>query len=115
MCRIGPSFDYDFVKVLDFGIAKFGDGRQSKETELTAEGVSAGTPAFMAPEMAIGDREIDGRADIYCLGCVGYWLVTGQRVFETESPLATVVAHVQERPVPPSQKTELEIPAVKLS
>ncbi len=109
--RIGPSFDYDFVKVLDFGLVKSGDGRQAGETDLTAEGVAAGTPAFMAPEMAMGNREIDGRADIYCLGCVGYWLVTGQRVFERESTLSTVVAHVQERPVPPSQRTELDIPA----
>jgi tRNA A-37 threonylcarbamoyl transferase component Bud32 len=108
--RIGPNFDYDFVKVLDFGLVKSGDGQWAGETDLTAEGISAGTPAFMAPEMATGKREIDGRADIYCLGCVGYWLVTGQRVFEAESPLATVVAHVQEPPVPPSRRTELEIP-----
>jgi serine/threonine-protein kinase len=107
--RIGPSFDCDFVKVLDFGLVKSGDGQQSGETELTAEGVAAGTPAFMAPEMAVGNRDIDGRADIYCLGCVGYWLITGQHVFQHDSALATVVAHVQEQPVPPSQKTELEI------
>jgi serine/threonine-protein kinase len=108
--RIGSSFEYDFVKVLDFGLVKSGDGRQSGETELTAEGIAAGTPAFMAPEMAVGNREIDGRADIYCVGCVAYWLVTGQRVFGHDNALATVVAHVQEQPVPPSQRTELEIP-----
>jgi serine/threonine-protein kinase len=111
VCRLGPSFDYDFVKVLDFGLVKSGDAKQLGETDLTAEGVSAGTPAFMAPEMAMGNREIDGRADIYCLGCVGYWLVTGRRVFEHDTALAIVVAHVQEQPVPPSQRTELDIPA----
>ena len=109
--RTGPSFDYDFVKVLDFGLVKPGGGQQSVEAELTAEGVAAGTPAFMAPEMATGKSTIDGRADLYCLGCVGYWLITGHRVFENESALATVVAHVQEQPVPPSHRTELEIPA----
>ncbi len=110
MCRIGPSFDYDFVKVLDFGLVKSQDDRQTGGTELTAEGVATGTPAFMAPEMALGQTEVDGRADIYCLGCVGYWLITGQRVFEHDNALATVVAHVQEQPDPPSQRTELVIP-----
>jgi serine/threonine-protein kinase len=108
--RTGPSFDHDFVKVLDFGLVKAQDGAGAA-TELTAEGVATGTPAFMAPEMALGKSELDGRVDIYCLGCVGYWLVTGERVFERDNTLATVVAHVQEQPMPPSQRTELEIPA----
>ncbi len=110
VCRIGPSFDYDFVKVLDFGLVKSRDGMQQGATELTADGVATGTPAFMAPESALGKTDVDGRADIYCLGCVGYWLVTGQRVFDADSPLATALAHVQEQPIPPSQRTELEIP-----
>jgi len=108
-CRLGP--DYDFVKVLDFGLVKTREAREVGGTELTAEGVAAGTPAYMAPEMALGKTDIDGRVDIYALGCVGYWLLTGERVFEGDTPLATVVAHVQEKPVPPSQRTELEIPA----
>jgi serine/threonine-protein kinase len=110
VCRIGPSFDYDFIKLLDFGLVK---AREAEEggTELTAEGLTTGTPAYMAPEMATGKGTIDGRADIYCLGCVGYWLLTGQRVFDGESALGTVVAHVQEQPLPPSERTELEIPA----
>jgi serine/threonine-protein kinase len=107
--RTGPSFDHDFVKVLDFGLVKSQDGTGAA-TELTAEGVATGTPAFMAPEMALGKSELDGRVDIYCLGCVGYWLVTGERVFVRDNTLATVVAHVQEQPTPPSQRTELEIP-----
>jgi tRNA A-37 threonylcarbamoyl transferase component Bud32 len=108
--RIGPDFSYDFVKVLDFGLVKSRDGPRQGATELTADGVATGTPAFMAPESALGKNDVDGRADIYCLGCVGYWLVTGQRVFDADSPLATAVAHVQEQPVPPSQRAELEIP-----
>ncbi len=109
VCRLG--LEYDFVKVLDFGLVKTIDGRAGAATELTAEGIATGTPAFMAPEMAMGRGDVDGRADIYGLGCVGYWLLTGRRVFEAESPLATVVAHVQETPVPPSQRSELPIPA----
>jgi serine/threonine-protein kinase len=64
----------------------------------------------MAPEMALGKSAIDGRVDLYALGCVGYWLLTGQNVFERDTPLAMVVAHVQEKPVPPSQRAELQIP-----
>ncbi len=107
-CRLG--LEYDFVKVLDFGLVKASGKREAGAAELTAEGIATGTPAFMAPEMALGKGEIDGRVDIYGVGCVGYWLLTGQRVFEGDTPLATVVAHVQEKPVPPSQRTELEIP-----
>lgn len=83
---------------------------QQGATELTADLVTTGTPAFMAPELALGKSEVDGCADIYCLGCVAYWLVTGQRVFDADNPLAMALAHVQEPPIPPSQRTELEIP-----
>ncbi len=110
VCPIGPDFSGDFIKVLDFGLVKSSDGGQEGVAGLTAEGVAKGTPAFMAPEMALGRVDIDGRADIYCLGCVAYWLLTGLRVFVGDNALATVVAHVQEEPIPPSQRTELEIP-----
>jgi serine/threonine-protein kinase len=99
----------DFVKVLDFGLVKANEDARSGATELTAAGVLAGTPAFMAPEIAMGSR-IDGRADIYGLGCVGYWLLTGQPVFEGDTPLSIVLQHVKERPVPPSMRTEIELP-----
>jgi hypothetical protein len=108
-CRVGP--EHDFVKVLDFGLVKARDPAEPGGTELTAEGVTAGTPAFIAPEMALGKSDVDGRADLYALGCVGYWLLTGERVFAEDTPLATVLAHVQEKPTPPSMRTELEIPA----
>jgi len=107
LCRKG--IGYDFVKVLDFGLVKSiaaeGDAR------LTREGVTTGTPAFMAPEVIKGSGRIDGRADIYGLGCVAYWLLTGDLVFDHKSTIAMLMAHVQETPVPPSQKTELPIPA----
>ncbi len=108
VCRLGP--DFDFVKVLDFGLVKSSEDVQTGATKLTGEGVTTGTPAFMPPEMAMGESHVDGRADIYALGCVGYWLLTGQLVFKGESALATVLQHVQAPPVPPSKRTELEIP-----
>jgi serine/threonine-protein kinase len=107
-CRLGP--DYDFVKVLDFGLVKSTGEDAGGATALTQEGSVAGTPAFMAPELALGDGSVDGRADIYALGCVAYWLLTGQPVFAGETPVATLLKHVQEAPLPPSRRTEMEIP-----
>jgi serine/threonine-protein kinase len=106
-CRMGT--DYDFVKVLDFGLVKI---RAAKETQtrLTRAGVTTGTPAYMAPEVAMGKPDVDGRADLYSAGCVGYWLLTGQLVFDSPTAMAMALAHVQTPPVPPSQRTEIEIP-----
>src|SRR5262249_8067857 len=97
---------YDFVKVLDFGLAKLAQG----ETEVTTSGEASGTPAFMAPETALG-KTIDARADLYALGAVGYWLLTGHLVFEAETAYATVLDHIRKAPVAPSRRTELPIPA----
>jgi len=104
VCRLG--LNVDFVKVLDFGLVKT---ILPGETQMTLEGATTGTPAYMAPEVAMGD-EIDGRADIYALGCVAYWLLTGHLVFEEPSPLAMAIAHIQNPVVPPSERTELAIP-----
>ena len=107
VCTLGP--DYDFVKVLDFGLVKHG-GMGEQETELTAAGGTAGTPAYMAPEMATASASVDGRADLYALGCVAYWMLTGTQVFEAESSIATILKHVRDEAVPASQRTELPIP-----
>jgi len=106
LCRMG--IRYDFAKVLDFGLvkARLGEGASL----LTKEGVTAGTPAYIAPEILSGNMEIDGRADLYGLGCVAYWLLTGNLVFDKGTPIATAIAHVQEDPIPLSQRTELSIP-----
>jgi serine/threonine-protein kinase len=104
-CRLGP--DLDFVKVLDFGLVKHLD---QQDLTLTAEQGTAGTPAYMAPEMALGQPDIDSRADIYALGCVAYWLLTGEPVFVGDTPMATLIAQVQSAPVPPSQRGETAIP-----
>lgn len=107
VCRLGRNFD--FVKVLDFGLVKhLGNGL---EQSLTQEGTTTGTPAYLAPEAARGSKEIDARSDIYSLGCVAYWMLTGQTVFEGATAVATILKHVTEAPVPPSQRTENEVPA----
>ncbi|UCF19781.1 MAG: serine/threonine protein kinase [Gemmatimonadota bacterium] len=106
------AFEYDFVKVLDFGLVKHGSKFEVQAGEpVTKAGTVPGTPAYMAPEMALGKGEIDGRADIYALGCVAYWLLTGRRVFEEDTPVATLLAHVNTAPLPPSARTDLPIPA----
>jgi serine/threonine-protein kinase len=92
---------HDFIKVLDFGLARFSQGHQ----RLTMSNSASGTPAFMAPEAALGET-LDARADIYALGAVGYWLMTGRLVFEGETPFATILDHIRKAPVPPSRRTE---------
>jgi serine/threonine-protein kinase len=99
---------HDFLKVLDFGLVKIAASRDALGPTLTADGHISGTPAYLAPETITGG-EVDGRADIYALGCVAYWLLTGQRVFPADDALRAAVLHVTEAPVPPSQRgAELE-------
>jgi serine/threonine protein kinase len=69
-----------------------------------------GTPAFIAPEQALGRPHIDNRADIYGTGCLAYWLLTGQLVFTGNTPMQLLVQHAQTMPEPPSARTELPIP-----
>jgi serine/threonine-protein kinase len=104
-CHLGT--EYDFVKVLDFGLVKA--MRYGGET-LTAlsGGTIAGTPAYMAPEIVSGAAQIDGRADLYALGCVAYWLLTGATVYPVASgAVAAMLAHVQQDPAPPSTHTRV--------
>ena len=98
------------MKVLDFGLVKIARSHAHDETLLTSPDVTTGTPAFMAPEMALGEIEIDHRADIYALGCVAYWLLTGRLVFEAETAVKMMLLHVQSTPTPPSRVTEMEVP-----
>jgi serine/threonine-protein kinase len=110
VCRYGG--DDDFVKVLDFGIVK-STHTPTVDTGLlmTRDDVVQGTPAFIAPEQALGSSTIDHRADIYATGCVAYWLLTGELVFEADTPMGVIVHHAHTAPTPPSQRTELPIPA----
>jgi serine/threonine-protein kinase len=64
----------------------------------------------MAPEIILGEADVDRRADVYALGCVAYYLLTGQLVFEAETPMKMLLQHLHARPIPPSQRTELPIP-----
>ncbi len=105
--RLG--LEYDFVKVLDFGLVK-GEGRWLREdVRLTAPELLSGTPAYMAPEMASGEA-VDSRADLYALGCVGYFLLTGALVFEGENAMQLVLKHIQAEPVPPSRRLGRPVP-----
>jgi serine/threonine-protein kinase len=99
----------DFVKVLDFGLVKTA-AVGAAQSLATIEGVIIGTPAYMAPEMALGDH-VDARADLYALGCVAYYLLTGEHVFTGDAVLKVITQHLQAVPVPPSERTELRIPA----
>jgi serine/threonine-protein kinase len=74
--RAGTTFD--FAKVLDFGLVKLDAARDEDDAvKLSTEGSAGGTPAFMAPEVVLGVADTDHRVDLYALGCVGYWLLTG--------------------------------------
>ena len=101
---------HDFVKVLDFGLVKEASKATLTDSFATIPGQMAlGTPAYMAPEMALGET-IDGRADIYALGCVAYFLLTGQIVFEAENALQLIAKHLQSTVIPPSIRTGRPIP-----
>jgi serine/threonine-protein kinase len=111
VCRYGR--ELDFVKVLDFGLVKSKRETECGDVTLTrAEGTIGGTPAFMSPEQVLGDRPVDGRSDIYAVGCLAYWLVTGQLVFTGRTVMDTLLQQTQASPVPPSRRTELEISPV---
>jgi serine/threonine-protein kinase len=107
ICQVAQTCD--FVKVLDFGLAKPFGG--SDALHLTVEGATLGTPEYMAPEIARASTTIDARADLYALGCVAYFLVTGTLVFTESNPVAVALQHMKTAPVPPSQRTTRAVPA----
>jgi serine/threonine-protein kinase len=92
------SSDDDRAMVTDFGIARaVSEGADSR---LTATGMAIGTPAYMSPEQAAGEREIDGRSDLYSLGIVGYQMLAGVPPFTANSTPALLVKHLSEAPIP---------------
>jgi eukaryotic-like serine/threonine-protein kinase len=109
LCRYGE--EHDFVKLLDFGIVKDTDEIIGADPMATREDAIHGTPAFIAPEQALGGSGLDGRADIYATGCVAYWLLTGELVFTAETAMGLVLHHAQTPPTAPSTRTDLPIPA----
>ncbi|MEO6877696.1 MAG: serine/threonine-protein kinase, partial [Gemmatimonadaceae bacterium] len=92
--------------VTDFGIAR----AAASDTRLTVTGVAVGTPAYMSPEQALGERELDGRSDLYSLAVVGYHMLVGDTPFKAANTPAMLVKHVSERPRPVRERRP-EVPA----
>ncbi len=133
VCRAAD--EVDVVKVLDFGLVRALTSDEPDappfstqavlettaaaglatplDAKLTRAGRVMGTPEFMAPEQALGHK-LDGRADLYALGCVAYWLLTGHLVFQKETPLLLLLAHIQEPPAPLDQRAPGVPRALKL-
>jgi len=95
-CRLG--MQYDFLKVLDFGIVHMGSG---ENLTGTSAGTLTGSPAYMSPEAAQGE-EVTFASDVYGLGCVAFWLLTGRQVFEAPSIMQLLLQHVSRQPPRPS-------------
>ncbi|MFO0845149.1 MAG: serine/threonine-protein kinase [Gemmataceae bacterium] len=99
-CKRGGVFDV--TKLLDFGLVQ--QMKPSAESlKLTVAGVVLGSPPYMSPEQAMGRRDVDARSDIYSLGGVGYYLLTGQPPFPRETAMEMMLAHAYEAPSPPSR------------
>ena len=93
---------YDVAKLLDFGLVK-SVGSNTNDTTLTQAGMVAGTPAYMSPEQAAGMENADARSDIYSLGAVAYFLLTGRLLFEKDTAMQTLAAHLYESVTPPGR------------
>lgn len=91
VCRYGNAVD--FVKVVDFGLA-----RRRDDARLTEQDVVAGTPAYLAPELARSRCEPSASSDLYAVGCVAFWLLTGRTVFEGPTRMAQLMSHVSDIP-----------------
>jgi serine/threonine-protein kinase len=107
LCRMG--LDHDVVKVLDFGLVKH-ESPSHATTTVAGLPVAVGTPAYMAPETILGDAAVDRRVDVYALGCVAYFLLTGERVFDGDSPMNLLMQHLQAPPAPPSRRAPGFVP-----
>jgi serine/threonine protein kinase len=98
----------DVVKVLDFGLVKAID--DAKQAGMTQQNSLTGTPLYMSPEAIQMPSSVDPRSDLYAVGAVGYFLLTGQPVFDAENVVELCQKHVSELPVPPSQRARVSIP-----
>jgi serine/threonine-protein kinase len=95
------------AKLLDFGLVR--PSAAPRAADLSGEGQILGTPLFMSPEQARGGRELDVRSDIYSLGAVGYYLLTGQPPFDDKDGIEVMIAHARD-PVPPPSHVRGGIP-----
>jgi len=98
----------DFVKVLDFGLAKL--AQREELSEVTGRGQVVGTPYYMSPEQIRGEDEVDGRSDIYSLGSLMYKVLTGEPAFTATSPVGVLTKHLTEPVVPPSRRISTRLP-----
>ena len=108
-CVYGTEFD--FIKVLDFGLVSAASDREVVELSATGEVLITGTPAFIAPEVVAQHPIIDARADIYGVGCVAFWLLTGSLVFDAATASDIMAAHRHLMPPRVSECTSTPIPA----
>jgi serine/threonine-protein kinase len=106
--RMGQYFDY--VKVLDVGLVKTHGSTDQADPGLTAANAVTGTPAYLSPESALG-QPVDGRTDIYALGCVAYWMLTGRQVFQAPNAILLIAQHIQTPPEPLSRHSVDPLPA----
>jgi serine/threonine-protein kinase len=108
LCR--RALEHDVVKVLDFGLVRqIASSAAQAGTVATQPDLVPGTPAYLAPEIIMGE-EVDARADIYALGCVAFWLLTGRLVFPATTEAAMLVAHAQAAPEVPSRLAPSPLP-----
>jgi serine/threonine-protein kinase len=106
VCRMGHYADW--VKVLDFGLVKSQGPAGEVDAKLTAPNVMTGTPAYLSPESALGEP-VDRRSDIYSLGCVAYWMLTGKYLFTGNNAMQIVARHVSAEPPPPSRDSAFDV------
>jgi serine/threonine-protein kinase len=99
----------DVAKLLDFGLVK--ELKPESVGDATVEGNITGTPLYMSPEQITTPQSIDGRSDLYSLGAVGYFALTGHHVFESETLVEICADHLQTKPVPPSERSESPVSA----
>lgn len=107
ICQLG--IEYDFPKVLDFGIVKAQSEVETTPSHTERRG-AIGTPGYMAPEAVTRRYPLDGRSDIYALGCVAFWALTGRPVFIESDPIALLRMHVYNEPSSPCLYSPHPIP-----
>lgn len=99
----------DVVKVLDFGLVKALDDQ--RQASMTQQSALTGTPLYMSPEAIQMPASVDARSDLYAVGAVGYFLLTGTPVFDAENVMELCRKHIDVPPIPPSERTRVEVPA----
>ena len=105
VCRLGS--EYDFVKVVDFGVVS--RHARATDAQITTAGMIIGTPAFLAPEL-VSSSSFDGRADLYALGCVAFWLLTARPPFEAADAMSILMHHARTPAPAPSTMSEEPVP-----